>query len=218
MPRGGRPCATCERTGRARPVMPLCRASSSPNRPRRPASPASRQPRQPPAPPAPPPAQPEPGPPGQRSPSPARPARRARGPRPAPPRTVTYPFFRISVQLMIAKTLFFAKTFYSYSTGNLRGKKSLRDHQTGRNPAYRPQGSGRTSRHASKRVSRPARAGTTAGNGTTTPGRRPRRETPGHLHARAGSPPLAPVTPGQQPPQPVFSHYRHHRINRTCDR
>jgi hypothetical protein len=50
----------------------------------------------------------------------------------------TYPFFRISVHVMIAKTLFFAKTFYAYSTGILRPKKSLRDHRIGRNPAYRP--------------------------------------------------------------------------------
>jgi hypothetical protein len=76
----------------------------------------------------------------------------AGGPGPALPRIVTYPVFRVSVQLMITKTLLFAKTFCSYSMRNLREKKSLRDHQTGRNPAYRPQCADRTSRHAGLRV------------------------------------------------------------------
>jgi hypothetical protein len=53
---------------------------------------------------------------------------------------------------MIAKTIFFAKTFGTYSTKILRQEKSLRDHQTGRNPAYRPQDTDRPSRHAGNRA------------------------------------------------------------------
>jgi hypothetical protein len=37
---------------------------------------------------------------------------------------------RISAQVMIAKTLFFTKTFCTYSTKILRQEKSLRDHET----------------------------------------------------------------------------------------
>jgi hypothetical protein len=49
--------------------------------------------------------------------------RKGARPRPTQPRIGAYPVFRISVQVMITKTIFFAKTFYTYSTGFLRQKK-----------------------------------------------------------------------------------------------
>ncbi len=62
---------------------------------------------------------------------------------------------------MITKTSLFAKTFYSYSMRNLRQKKSLRDHETGRKPAYHPQDTGCPNGHAGEQASR--RAGGQAG-------------------------------------------------------
>jgi hypothetical protein len=83
---------------------------------------------------------------------------------------------------MITKTIFFAKTFYTYSMKNLRPKKSLRDHPTGRKPAYRPQDIHRTSGHAGNRAPPPGstRIGTTrpAPPARHHPGPAPRRETP----------------------------------------
>jgi hypothetical protein len=74
---------------------------------------------------------------------------------------------------MITKTIFFAKTFGCYSMQILRQKKSLRDHETGRKPAYHPQDTGRPNGHAGGRASR--RAGGRAGGRRrpAAPGRGP---------------------------------------------